>query len=401
MRGKKLSIGLKAALAIFAINLLMANARAATTKILHAFGTNEGNDAEGVVRDAAGNLYGTQHGASGCGTLYELTPTTGGEWEENLLYVFADGGDCYPNQNLLLDSAGNIYGTTNASPDDSTGGVYELSPTASGAWQFTVVYNLSQGQGLYADAGLIRDAAGNLYSTASAGGASNAGSVYELSPVAGGGWTETTLFSFDGGDGSSPLSGGVFDAAGNIYGTNWAGGAYTGGNAWRLTPHADGTWTETVLHNFTGDDGYLPQVRNGLVFDSAGNLYGTAEYGGRYGHGVVFELSPTVSGSWTEKVLLNFNGTNGGGPWWGLVFDTFGNLYGESAGGGANGDGVVFELSPGADGSWTNLVLHSFTGGGDGSNPNGGLIIDSEGNLYGTTTSGGTYGNGTVFEITP
>jgi uncharacterized repeat protein (TIGR03803 family) len=156
-----------------------------------------------------------------------------------------------------------------------------------------------------------------------------------------------------------------------------------------------------VLHNFTGDDGYLPQVRNGLVFDSAGNLYGTAEYGGRYGHGVVFELSPTVSGSWTEKVLLNFNGTNGGGPWWGLVFDTFGNLYGESAGGGANGDGVVFELSPGADGSWTNLVLHSFTGGGDGSNPNGGLIIDSEGNLYGTTTSGGTYGNGTVFEITP
>src|ERR1039458_2304305 len=241
-------------------------------------------------------------------------------------------------------------------------------------------------------AGLIFDAAGNLYGTTLYGGSyggapGTGGTVFELTPAAGGGWTEKVLYSFGNvadADGANPFAGLVFDAAGNLYGTTYAGGTYRNGTVFELTPAAGGGWTEKVLHNFNnnGTDGATPLA--GLILDAVGNLYGTTQVGGTYNYGTVFELTPVAGGGWTEKVLHTFNGTDGFEPSAGLIFDAAGNLYGTA--------GVVFELTPVAGGGWTEQVLNN------GAGP-GGLIFDAAGNLYGTTLEGGTYGLGTVFEL--
>jgi uncharacterized repeat protein (TIGR03803 family) len=207
------------------------------------------------------------------------------------------------------------------------------------------------------------------------------------------------LHNFTGGaDGSSPVANLTLDKLGNLYGTTPGGGAYTWGTVFELTL-ANGVWTETVLHNFSNSngDGALPQV--GLVFDSSGNLYGTTRGGGA--GGTVFELKPS-NGAWTESVLFYFPCGNAGCfPSGGLVFDKLGNLYGTTENGGLYGGGTVFQLTP-TNGNWTESVLHSFGAGADGSDPTGSLILDTSGNLYGTTVSGGGTGkSGVVFEITP
>jgi uncharacterized repeat protein (TIGR03803 family) len=413
MRGKRISIGLRTTLAISIMNLLMANAWAATTKILYSFLAETGDHADAYIGavDNAGNLYGTTSSTSeptNCGTAYELTPTTGGTWVENTLYNFSGNfiGGCFPGP-VILDSAGNLYGTTYYGQGASYGGVYELSPTTSGVWQLTVLYSSpALDQGGFPEAALTPDSAGNFYSTTSGGGAYYAGTVFELTPTVGGGWAGTTLFSFDskdgGKDGNQIDSTMVVDASGNLYGTAYGGGAHRAGTVWELSPQIGGGWAFKELFNFTGgDDGGNPFPHPGaLVMDSAGNLYGTTESGGQSGDGVVFELSPTAGGPWREKVLYSFGGRDGIQPDAGVIFDTFGNLYGETAIGGEANDGVVFELSPTAGGPWKETVLHSFSGS-DGNEPVGGLISDSAGNLYGTTWAGGTYNVGTVFEITP
>ena len=268
-----------------------------------------------------------------------------------------------------------------------------------------VLHSFSGGaDGTYPYGGLIFDAAGNLYGTTTSGGTSNTGTVFELTPAAGGTWTEKVLHSFSGGtDGIHPYAGLIFDAAGNLYGTTDLGGAYGYGTVFELTPAAGGTWTEKVLHNFNngGTDGTRPYAR--LTFDAAGNLYGTTYGGGAYNsYGTVFELTPAAGGTWTEKVLHSFgSGTDGLIPYGGLIFDAAGNLYGTTAYGGTNDLGTVFELTPKAGGGWTEKVLYSFGDGTDGVSPLAGLIFDAAGNLYGTTQHGGTYNYGTVFEIAP
>jgi len=223
--------------------------------------------------------------------------------------------------------------------------------------------------------------------------------VFELTPAAGGGWTERVLYSF-GADGIWPTAGLVFDAAGNLYGTTSFGGTVGWGTVFELTPAGGGGWTEQVLHNFLGySDGETPYA--GLIIDAVGNLYGTTSSGGTYGVGMVFELMPTAGGHWTEQVLHTFNFTDGGAPYAGLIFDVAGNLYGTAGGGGTYGDGTVFELTPTAGGGWTEKVVHSFGNGTDGIFPRADLIVDAVGNLYGTTNYGGTNNYGTVFEVTP
>jgi len=222
------------------------------------------------------------------------------------------------------------------------------------------------------------------------------------------------LHTFAGGtsDGEFPQSRLIFDTTGNLYGTTPLGGIYNSGVVFELTPQAGGGWTEKILYSFmnNGIDGITPY--GGLVPDASGNLYGTTSAGGTYGDGTVFELTPQVGGGWTEKVLFSFNGTDGKEPYNGsLIFDTAGNLYGTTAYGGAFSTlsgGTVFELSPASDGTWTETVLHSFNNDGvDGYTPYSGLVLDSAGNLYGTTAVGGTLsrcppiGCGTVFELTP
>jgi uncharacterized repeat protein (TIGR03803 family) len=281
----------------------------------------------------------------------------------------------------------------------------------------TVIYNFAAGHdGHTPQAGVVFDAAGNLYGTTIIGGTHNFGTVFELSPVAGGGWTETVIHAFTGGfDGGDPFAALTLDAAGNLYGITEVGGTHDNGTVFEFSPVSGGGWHETVLHSFTGGlDGQDPL--GSLVFDAAGNLYGTAANGGAHGHGNIFELSPTSSGPWSETVLHSFTGgTDGGDPVSNLVFDAAGNLYGTTEGGGIaadcsfagrNGCGVVFELSP-VSGGWHETVIHAFHGT-DGAFPLAGLAFDAAGNLYGNTFEGGTltdcptyYGCGVVFELSP
>ena len=296
-----------------------------------------------------------------------------------------------------------------------------LVANVSAADKYEVIYNIP---GLAGGAGplggLISDAAGNLYGTASFQGDASFGGngvVFKLSHDTSGGWRGTVLHTFQGTDGANPNGGLIFDRAGNLYGTTYSGGTHNNGTVFKLSPDPDGKWTETVLHIFQGSpDGANPDA--GLIFDRAGNLYGTSFNGGVLsfgGNGTVFELSLEPNGEWSETVLHifqttgppNFQATGGSGPQARLTFDRAGNLYGTTFSGGSPNGGVVFKLSPEPNGRWIETVLHGFQGFPDGAQPIGDLVIDAAGNLYGTTTAGGNSGNcfiggcGTVFRITP
>ena len=386
-----------------------------TEQVLYSFNNNGADGAgpaAGLIFDKNGNLYGTtsEGGTHGVGMVFELAPAQGGGWTEQVLYSFSTNGPvgADPAAGLIFDAAGNLYGTTNRGGTHDFGTVFELTPNAGGGgWTETVLYHFSNyPDGAYPVAGLIFDAAGNLYGTTGGGGTRDVGTVFELTPKAGGGWTETVLYNFStkGPVGAYPYAGLIFDGAGNLYGTTSEGGTRGVGTVFELTPKAGGGWTEQVLYNFStnGPVGAYPFA--GLIFDAAGNLYGTTNRGGTHGYGTVFELTPTAGGGWTEAVLYSFstNGPVGAYPDAGLIFDKNGNLYGTTYEGGTDNSGTVFELTPKAGGGWTEKVLYSFHyNGPDGYHPWAGLVFDAAGNLYGTTSDGGTFGAGVVFEITP
>jgi uncharacterized repeat protein (TIGR03803 family) len=320
--------------------------------------------------------------------------------------------------NLIFDSAGNLYGTTGDQYSPSLITVFKLSPNADGTWTENVLWTSAGGsEPLNIRAGVIFDASGNLYGTSRLGGAYGCGTVFELTHQTSGSWPEANLFDFDCADsGAYPVGGVTFDKAGNLYGTTTEGGSFGDGVVYELTPSSGGTWTESVLHDFTGgSDGASPDHPY-LIFDSSGNLYGSAALGGEgncplFGSsecGTIFELTPQAGGTWVFTVLHRFTGgTDGGNPEGTLVFDKSGNLYGTTYGGGKYDFGVAFELIPHADGRWGERVLHAFKGGGDGTNPLGGMIFDRAGNLYGTTAYGGhnqcfnAPGCGVVYELEP
>lgn len=364
--------------------------------VLYSFGGGDGTQLRGsLISDAAGNLYGTTWGGGDYtyGTVFELIRGGGGRWKEKVLYSFCAATHCAdgagPYDGLIMDSSGNLYGTTNFG--GSGGTVFQLTPGPHGGWTEKVLQNFGS------FAGLIFDAAGNLYGTTEYGGAGGYGTVFQLTPGADGNWTATVLHSFqdDGEDGIWPADSLVFDPAGNLYGTTIDGGSSRAGVIFQLAPGASG-WTEQILHSFDFTSGAYPVA--GLIIDASGNLYGTTTQGGAYNYGAVFELSPSGGESWTETVLHSF-WFPPKDPWGGLISDAAGNLYGTTATGGTDNYGTVFRLSKGTDGKWTSEVLHSFTGAG-GSYPNASLIFDAAGNLYGTTYSGGAKGGGTVFEVT-
>ena len=283
-------------------------------------------------------------------------------------------------------------------------------------------FNAAAGQGSLPYSCLIEDGAGNLYGTTYDGGTHNFGTVYRLSPNGSGGWTETILYSFKGGstDGAEPHSSLFRDSAGNLYGTTVTGGIVANsctagptfaspigcGIIFKLTPTSTGQWTETVLHRFSGTDG--GNSFTGLIRDAASNLYGATIGGGSHALGVVFKLSLTSTG-WKQTVLHDFSGgTDGAFPFIQcatLAMDASGNLYGSTYNGGAANAGIVFKLSPPStttSTSWTEEILYTFKGGSDGSEPFSGVILDKIGNVYGTTLFGGTGGNngGIVFKLT-
>ncbi len=429
MPGKKLSV---AFVVVLVAATLMTGTRAAaqTEQVLYNFNFND-NGVDGtdpissLIFDAHGNLYGMTGagGAYGFGTVFELTPGASG-WTETVLHSFqyTDGANPGRNGGLVFDAAGNLYGMANGGGAYGYGTVFELTPSAGGVWTATVLHDFSYGgtDGYLPAGNLIFDAAGNLYGTTNWGGTGpctseadlvGCGTVFELSPKAGGGWSEKVLHSFGHGtDGTFPVAGLVFDAAGNLYGVTYEGGTGScmrGGNpgcgiVFELTPETGGHWGERVLHNFAGTDGSWPV--GSVILDAAGSLYGMTNGGGMIGWGTAYELIHRAGGGWGDKVLYNFNetGSSGASPYSGLIFDAAGNLYGTTEAYGAGGYGTAFKLTPTKAGRWTETTLHGFGSNfQDGIVPVDSLIFDAAGNLYGTTSAGGTSSLGTVFEITP
>jgi len=385
-------------------------------KILYSFaGPPDGAyPASEVIRDISGNLYGTtESGGSsqceeGCGTVFRLSPNPDGTWSETVLYTFCTEENCtdgqYPVAGLTIDSAGNLYGVT------LTGAVFELSPPVVPAdpWTYTLLFQfgLRFGGGIDPMGRMIFDDSGNLYGTTYEGG-TGWGSVFELSPTPDG-WTETDLYDFCPHpnvnaciDGNGPQAGVVFDKAGNLYGTTAFGGNsryFGGGTVYRLS-HKDGEWKETVLYAFPSMFSKRGGAPDGAVtFDASGNLFGTFSEGGESDDGGVFRLSRQNGGN---EEIVSFDGVNGSVPSSAVLIDPRNNnLYGTAAGNTPNLHGTIFKIA-----GKKIIVLHTFGGyPTDGDLPYGGLTSDGHGHLYGTTKIGGPhgpYGFGTVFEIIP
>lgn len=392
--------------------------------VLHRF---RGNDGEfpyygNLILDTAGSLYGTTYYGGnyaggcgyGCGTVFKLTRGNG-KWTETVLHEFQDNGQdgYYPVGGLAIDAAGNLYGATTEGGAYRVGTVFMLAPNADGSYSETVIYSFCSVNncldGQWPEAGLILDAAGNLYGTTSQGGDVYGGVVFKLAPGGSGNWKETVLYSLVGAYEGGSYAGLTFDKVGNLYGTTNGGSCFGGGTVFKLSPRKQDDWYYTLLYKFSqgGKDGACPSAS--VVFDPAGNLYGTTPYGGDYDAGVVFKLAPRAHGQWQETVLHSFNINDGAQPYAGLVRDAEGNLYGTLVYGGRNGLGSVFKLTPTKHGQgpeWAiEKILLSFNGV-DGIYPFTGLTFDAAGNLYGATYYGGNLsdcdytGCGVIFEIT-
>jgi uncharacterized repeat protein (TIGR03803 family) len=411
------------AIVLAAISITMASGASAATryKVLHSFSdrNGEGYAPEAVVvMDSAGNLYGTTVaggnggvgcGYPGCGIVFQLKPNPDGSWSELIVHNFTgyDGRNSYAP--VTLDSRGNLYGTTKMGSTGGNGTVFKLSPAMNGSWTAFALESFSGGlEGGQSYAGVMLDSSGHLYGTTSVGGADNVGVVFGLGQSKPG---SAVLHSFGSvGDGNQSYGPLISDAGGNLYGTTWSGGTYDAGSVFKMTRDPlSGTWSETVLYSFRGvpygggADGANPYA--GVVFDAAGNLYGTTFYGGAASAGTAFKLSPNSDGTWSETLLHTFTGQNdGGSPYGGLTLDQSGNVYGTTASGGPGGYGTIFRMRQMPTGQWQETVVYGFNGGVDGAWPGAGVVLDGAGNLYGTAAAGGVNGlehGGVVFEITP
>jgi uncharacterized repeat protein (TIGR03803 family) len=382
---------------------MIQSAKAQTLTVLHDFtrGKDGASPEAGLSIDGAGNLYGTANsgGSAGFGTVFELAHKGRG-FGFKVLHTFTggsvgstDGGG--PAARVVFGPNGTLYGSTTFGGNSNGGVVYNLGPAARLRTE-TILYSFTGGSdGDRPSGDLIFDQAGNIYGTTSFGGSTFNGTTFELTP-SGSGFTEDVLYSFTGGnDGADPVAGVISDAAGNLYGTAGAGGAFGFGTVFELTGSGSSR-TEQTLYSFQdASDGGIPN--GGLIFDTSGNLYGTTSSGGAGGGGTVFKLTPSA-GSFTFTLLFSFTGS--GGPAASLTMDAAGNIYGTTTNDGAFGQGSVFKLTPSA-GGFTFTSLHDFTGGVDGGRPFSNVVFDAAGNLYGTTSQGGANSAGVVFEITP
>src|SRR5258706_15850805 len=387
--------------AVLSAMLLIAarSAHAQTETVLYNFtgGTDGADPLSGLTSDAKGNFYGTAYeGGLGAGTIFELSPNGSGGWNETVLHSFNGGLNIGPDGAgpigpVIFDRVGNLYGPTKVCGTDyadcSYGTVFELSPVGA-TWNETIPLSCSctdpASTGIFPVNGLIIDAAGNLYGTTSASGPYS-GYVFDLSP-SDGGWPEQLLYA------TSPISGLTMDASGNIFGA-------TSSTVFELSPTGYASWNSTVIHTFAcpRTDGTIAVGTR--VLDQSGNIYGTTYAGGAMNYGTVYKLSLGGNGAWAEKILYSFkSGTDGSNPAAGIVLDALGNIYGTTTLGGGTNNGTGFELAAQGNSHYDPLVLWTFSGT-DGASPNGSLVLDSAGNLYGTTALGGSSGAGTVFEV--
>lgn len=358
-----------------------------------------------LLVDASGNLFGTTGagGAYGDGTVFEIV-NSGGVYASTptTLVEFDDANGAFPEAGLIADANGNLFGTTSAGGAYGDGTVFEIARTSSGyASAPTILASFDDIHGSFPLAGLIADANGNLFGTTNTGGLYGDGTVFEIAKTSSGyASTPTTLVNFDNTNGAFPLASLVADANGNLFGTTVAGGVYGDGTVFEIARTSSGyASTPTTLINFDYTSGAFPEAA--LIVDANGNLFGTTEAGGANGFGTVFEIANSggVYAS-APTTLVDFDSVNGAFPVASLIIDANGNLFGTTKYGGAYGAGSVFEIanSGGAYAS-TPTTLVSFNGTG-GSHPAASLITDASGNLFGATVDGGSTNTGTVFAIT-
>jgi uncharacterized repeat protein (TIGR03803 family) len=352
-------------------------------------------------------LFGTTEGqGSSDGTIFELKQS-GNSWTESTLVTFNGGNGAYPEAGLIADASGNLYGTTSSASTYNGGTVFELTPSGNG-WNFQTLWsfgNTATHDGDFPNCDLLMDSTGAIYGTTEQGGTSNLGTVFKLTN-SGGVWTESALYNFAGGtDGQYPDAGLVMDSSGALYGTTYYGGGAAScnvgcGTVFELT-QSGGVWTETVFHAFgNGTDGDYPGF-GPLLLASSGALYGTTGSGDTYDWGMAYELTPS-NGKWKEKILHNFGGGGGDGAGvsGGLTKGKSGAMFGTTELGGANDGGTVFALTK-ANGGWTESVVTNFpNSSGDGVFPVADVVLDTKSEtLYGATKQGGTDGWGSVYQV--
>jgi uncharacterized repeat protein (TIGR03803 family) len=384
-------------------------ANASSTSIIYSF--NGGVDGtyidSDLAMDAAGNLYGTsvRGGDHASGTVWQLRPNGDGTWTHNVLYSFTGGADgAEPYKGVTLDAAGNLYGTAvtggGGACEGGCGVAYKLT-NKGGAWTQTVLHafqGADDGQG--PGARLTVDDDGTIYGMAPTGGAYGAGTIYAMTQGKGG-IKFKVIHAFTGGnDGAGGYAGALILRNGDLYGAATSGGKFGEGTIYRLQRKTHG-WKFRVLYAFRDQpDGGFPY--GGLTFDAAGNIYGTTYYAGANDVGCVYELSPGHHGKWKERVLYSFKGgADGADSIANVNFDTAGNIYGTASEGGAANLGVIFRLAPKAHHTWSESVVHSFTGLPDGALPYNGMVDDGHGHFFGATTQGGAGDNGAIYQFTP
>lgn len=410
MESARLSIS-ALTLALLSVLLLVTGpAEAQTETVLYNFtdGTGGGFPLSSLTPDGAGNFYGTadRGGTGGDGVVYELSPNGHGGWKQIALLSLNGGKNGgYPALSSVIYHSGKLYGTAYSGGAHGYGVVFEL--TFNGKhWEHTVIYNFAGGTlGGYPYASLIMDSDGNLYGSTEGDGNGTDGIVFELTP-AGTDWTERLIY--DAGT-MTGFTGLTIDSAGTIFGVEFNtqnGLSYVV----ELTPTGNDSWTPTIIHTFTGYPKDGTGAVGNVVLDKEGNLYGATSIGGPKDQGIIYKLTPEKNGKWTEKILYSFKGfdgdKDGANPEAGIVFDPTGNIYGTTSSGGDYTYGTVFELvAPVGEGSYKEKVLWSFDET-DGFGPNASLTLDALGNLYGTTAFGGssqTCGSycGVAFEVIP
>jgi len=393
-----------------ALAILASAAWAAVPQIIYNFaGDTDGEYIDSdLVIDGAGNLYGTsvQGGAFGSGTVFQLTPSGKG-WIHTVLYSFtggADGGE--PYKGVTVDSLGNLYGTAvtggGGSCEGGCGVAYKLT-RSDGVWIQTVIHTFTGGDdGSGPGTGLTLGPRGTLYGVTPTGGAYSQGVVFLLRPMPNGSWQLKVIHAFTGGDdGAGGSAGRLLLSKGILFGATTVGGANGKGVVYKLA-HAIGGWQLTTLYAFKGQpDAGFPY--GSLAFDSLGNLYGTTYYDGANDLGSVYQLTRQPDGTWQEKVLYSFQGgRDGSNSISNVVFDKTGVLYSTTSAGGASCDcGVIFKLTPGVNGNWNESVVYRFKGAPDGGFVYNGMVGDGAGNFYGATVHGGTTDDGTVYKFTP
>lgn len=364
----------------------------------------------GVTVDAHGNIFGTTEygGVSNDGVVYELAALPDGGYGYHRLHSFniANRGGAYPTAAPVLDTSGNLYGTTKYGGGSDAGVVYELVANSTGGYSFKILRDFSGNDGAYPEAGLTLDGSGDLYGTTLNGGQYGCGVVFEMAAAEGGAFTFRRLYSFNGSQGRYPLAGLVLDGKGDLFGACWAGGNSNGGVLFELVPRGSSTYGYRVLHTFNAANsgGFNPDTV--LAMDTNGDLFGATLDGGDFGPdndedspGTAFELEAQSGGEYTYHTLHSFNSTDGYHPIAGMAIDTDGNVFGSTNQGGNFNLGAVFEMVADGVGGYTFRKLHSFSGP-DGDTPQSGtLAVDARGNVYGTAQGGGAYSYGVIFEM--